>query len=107
METAVQKGADLVLIQEPCWDMENDITRSHLSFWFIRGEEGEAAKCWVAINQESRYQVTELKHLIRDSANYAQVVEVKPPSGTAIIIVNVYDCGRQAGSQEQLAQRVN
>ena len=107
LETAVQKGVDLVLIQEPCWDMENDITRSHPSFRFIRGEEGEAAKCWVAINQESRYQVTELKDLIRDSANYAQVLEVKPPSCNAIIIVNIYDCGRQAGSREQLAQRAN
>ena len=40
----MQKGADLVLIQELYWDMENDITRSHPSFRFIRGEEDEAAK---------------------------------------------------------------
>ena len=50
LETAVQKREDLVLIQEPRRETEKDSTRSHPSFRFIRGKEGEAAKCWVAIN---------------------------------------------------------
>jgi len=107
LEMAVQKGADLVLIQEPCREREKDGTRSHPSFRFIRGKEGEAAKCWVAINRESQCQVTELKDLTRNCANYAQALEVKPPSGASIIIVNVYDRGRQRGSGERLAQRAN
>jgi len=53
LETAVQKGADLVLIQEPRGEIERNSTRSHPSFRFIRGNEGKAAKCWVAINRES------------------------------------------------------
>jgi len=61
----------------------------------------------VAINQESQCQVTELKDLTRDCANYAQALEVKPRSSTSIIIVNVYDCRRQWGSGERLAQWVN
>jgi len=81
LETAVQKGADLVLIQEPCGETEKDSTRLYPSFRLIRGKEGEAAKCWVAINQESQYQVTELKDLTRDCANYTEALEVKPPSG--------------------------
>jgi len=32
LETAVQKGADLVLIQEPRRETEKDSTRSHPSF---------------------------------------------------------------------------
>ena len=32
LETAVQKGADLVLIQEPHGETEKDSTRSHPSF---------------------------------------------------------------------------
>jgi len=107
LETAVQKGADLVLIQEPRGETEKDSTSSHHSFRFIRGKEGEAAKCWVAINRESQCKVTELKDLTRDCANYTQALEVKPPSGASYIIVNVYDCGRQGGSRERLAQRAN
>jgi len=61
----------------------------------------------VAINQESQCQETELKELTWDCANYAQALEVKPLSGATIIIVNVYDCGWQAGSGELLAQRAN
>ena len=93
METAVQKRADLVLIQEPHGETEKDSTRSYPSFRFIRGKEGKTAKCWVTINRESQCQVTELKDLTRDCANYAQALEVKPPGGASIIIVNVYDRG--------------
>ena len=103
----MQKGADLVLIQEPRGGMEKDSTRSHRSFRFIRGEEGKAVKCWVAVNRESRCQVTELKDLTRDCANYAQALEVKPPSGPSIIIVNIYDRKLYGGSGERLAQRAN
>jgi len=107
LESAVQKGADLVLIQEPRGGMEKDSTRSHRSFRFIRGEKGKAVKCWVAVNRESRCQVTELKDLTRDCANYAQALEVKPPSGPSIIIVNIYDRKLYGGSGERLAQRAN
>jgi len=61
----------------------------------------------VAINRESQCQVTELKDLIQDCANYAQALEVKPPSGASIIIVNVYDRRWQGGSEERLAQWAN
>jgi len=44
--------------------------RSPPSFQFIRGEDGEAAKCWVAVNRESWCQITEQKVLTRDCANY-------------------------------------
>jgi len=45
LETAVRRGADVVLIQEPNWAKEKDSTRSHPSFNFIRGEEAVPAKC--------------------------------------------------------------
>jgi len=91
LETAVRKGADLVLIQEPRGEKEKDGTHSHPSFTFIRGEEGTAAKCWIAVNRASRCQVTELKELTWECENYVQVVEVVPPGGNAIVITNVYD----------------
>ena len=54
LETAVRKGADLVLIQEPRGEKEKDSTRSHPSFTFIRGAEGVPGKCWIAVNRASR-----------------------------------------------------
>jgi len=45
LESAVKKRADLVLIQEPRGEGEMDSTRSPPSFQYIRGEDGEAAKC--------------------------------------------------------------
>ena len=63
LETAVKREVDLVLIQEPRGEKEKDSTRSHPSFTFIRGDEGAAAKCWIAINRASRCRVTELKEL--------------------------------------------
>jgi len=91
LETAVRTKADLVLIQELREEGEKDSTRSHPSFWFIRGEEAVPAKCWVAVNRASRCQVTEVKDLTRGCANYAQALEVKPPGGPSIVILNVYD----------------
>ena len=104
LETAVRRGADLVLIQEPKGVKEKDSTRSHPSFNFIRGEESAPAKCWIAVNRASKCQVTELKNLAARTANHVQVVEVSPPGGGAAIIANVYD--RHAGSEkDRPAQR--
>ena len=97
LETAVRRGADVVLIQEPKGAKEKDSTHSHPSFNFMRGEEAVPAKCWIAVNRASKCQVTELKNLASGTANHVQVVEVTPPSGEAIIIANVYD--RHAGSK--------
>jgi len=97
LETAVRRGADLVLIQEPRGEREKDGTRSHPSFTFIKGEQGVAAKCWIAVNRASRCRVTELKDLVRASGNHVQVVEVVPPGGDAIIIANVYN--QRVGSE--------
>jgi len=107
LESAVKKRADLVLIQEPHGEGEMDSTRSHPSFQFIRGEDGEAAKCWVVVNRESQCQITERKDLTRDCTNYTQVLEVKPPDGALIIIINVYDRERYGDSGEWLAQHAN
>jgi len=93
LESAVKRGVDLVLIQEPRDGREKDGTLSHPSFTFIRGDEGVSVKCWIAINRSSRAKVTELKNLTRGIGNYVQVVEVFPPSREAIIIANVYDQG--------------
>jgi len=103
MATAVRTKADLILIQELREEKEKDSTRSHPSFRFIRGEEGVPAKCWVAVNRASRCQVTELKDLTRGWANYAQALEVKPPGGPSIVIVNIYDRGTEG---QRLAQAV-
>ena len=81
LETAVKRGADLVLIQEPRGEKKKDGTRSHPSFRFVKGEEGVGAKCWIAVNKASRARVTELKDLTRESGNYVQVVEVVLPGG--------------------------
>ena len=91
LESAVKRGADLVLIQEPRGETEKDGTRSHPSFTFIKGEEGAAAKCWIAVNKASRCRVTELKELTKECGNHVQAIEVSPPGGEAIIIANVYD----------------
>ena len=104
METAVRTKADLILIQEPREEGEKDSTRSHPSFRFIQGDEGVPAKCWVAVNQVSRYQVTELKDLTRGCANYAQALEVKPPGEPSIVIVNVYDRGSVGQRPAQAVQ---
>ena len=45
LETAVKRGVDLVLIQEPRDGKEKDGTLSHPSFTFIKGDEGETPKC--------------------------------------------------------------
>jgi len=50
LESAVKRGVDLVLIQEPRAEKERDSTRSHSSFTFIKGDEGVAGKCWIAVN---------------------------------------------------------
>ena len=49
LESAVKRGADLVLIQEPRGEKEKDGTRSHPSFTFITGDG--ANKCWIAVNK--------------------------------------------------------
>jgi len=63
LESAVRRGVDLVLIQEPRGEKEKDGTRSHPSFTFIRGGENVPAKCWITINRASGCRVTELKEL--------------------------------------------
>jgi len=107
LESAVKNRANLVLIQESCGEGERDSTRSHPSFQFISREDGEAAKCWVAVNWESRYQVTELKDLTWDCTNYTQALEVKPQGSALIIIMNVYNRERYGGSGDWLAQHAN
>jgi len=99
LETAVRRGADLVLIQEPRGGNEKDGTRSHPSLTFIKGEEGVAAKCWIAVNRASRCRVTELKEMTQECGNYMQVVEVVLPGGDTIVIANVYD--RHEGSESK------
>jgi len=99
LEMAVRRGADLVLIQEPRGGNEKDGTCSHPSFTFIKGEEGVAAKCCIAVNRASRCWVTELKEMTQECGNYMQVVEVVPPGGDAIVIANVYD--RHDGSKSK------
>jgi len=91
LESAVKREVDLVLIQEPRAAKERDRMRSHPSFTFIKGEEGIAAKCWIAVNKASRCRVTELKDLARESGNHVQVVEVTLLGGDAIVIANTYD----------------
>jgi len=105
LEMAVKREVDLVLIEEPRGEKEKDSTRSHPSFTFIRGDEGAAAKCWIAINRASRCRVTELKKLAGECRNHVQVVEVVPPGGEAIIIANVYDRheGREGNRPAQRA----
>ena len=105
LETAVRRGADLVLIQEPRGEREKDSTRSHPSFTFIKGEQGVAAKCWIAVNRASWCRVTELKELARECRNHAHVVEVIPPGGDAIIIANVYDRHEGRDETNRPAQR--
>jgi len=97
LETAVRKGADLVLIQEQREVREKDSTRSHPSFTFIRGEEGVPAKCWIAVNRASKCQVTELRDLTTECANHVQAVEVTMIGGEAVVIANVYD--RHSGAE--------
>jgi len=63
LESAVRRGVDLVLIQEPRGEKEKDGTRSHPSFTFIREGENVPAKCWITINRASGCRVTELKEL--------------------------------------------
>ena len=70
LESAVRMGADLVLIQESRGEREKDSTRSHPSFMFIRWEEGEPAKCWIAVNRASHCRVTEMKDMTRNSRNH-------------------------------------
>ena len=101
LESAVRMGADLVLIQEPRGEREKDSTRSHPSFTFIRGEEGEPAKCWIAVNQASRCRVTEMKDMTRNSRNHVQVIEVTLPGMSTITIANVYDQWRDGGRPAQ------
>jgi len=104
LESAVKRGADLLLIQEPRGEKEKDGTRSHPSFTFIKGEERVAAKCWIAVNRASRCQVTELKELARECRNHVQVVEVVPLGGEAIVVANVYD-QHQGSEVNRPAQR--
>jgi len=103
LETAVKRGVDLVLIQEPRGEREKDSMQSHPSFTFIKGEQGVAAKCWIAVNRASRIKVTELKALVKDCDNHVQVVEVAPPGGDTIIIANVYDQRTDTGRAAQRA----
>jgi len=44
LESAVKRGVDLVLIQEPRGEKERDSTCSHPSFTFIKGDKGVAGK---------------------------------------------------------------
>jgi len=53
--------------------------------------EGEAAKCWIAVNRASKCRVTELNDMTRECGNYVQVVEVVLLGGSPIVIANVYD----------------
>ena len=71
----MKMGVDLVLIQEPRAEKEKDGMRSHPSFMFIRGEESEAAKCWIAVNWSSRCRVTELKDLMRGRKKHVHSTE--------------------------------
>jgi len=103
LESAVRMGADLVLIQEPRGEREKDSTRSHPSFTFIRGEEGEPAKCWIAVNRASCCRVTEMKDMIRNSRNHVQVSEVTPPGMPTITIAIEYDQWRDGGRPAQRA----
>jgi len=98
LESAVKREVDLVLIQEPWVEKERDSTRSHPSFTFIRGKEGLAVKCWIAVNKASRCRVMELKDLAGESGNHVQVVEVTLTGGDAIVIANIYD--QHEGSEE-------
>jgi len=91
LDTAVHLGADLVLFQEPREAGKKDSTRSHDSFRWIKGEEGLAPKCWVAVSKTSKWQVTEVKDLARRCDNYVQVLEVTRPGQRRMIVVNVYD----------------
>ena len=103
LESAVRMRVDLVLIQEPRGEREKDSTRSHPSFTFIRGEEGEPAKCWIAVNRESCCRVTEMKDMMRNCRNYVQVIEITPPGTPTITIANVYDQWRDVGRPAQHA----
>ena len=108
LETAVRMEADLVLIQEPRGEKEKDGTRSHPSFNFIRGAEGEAPKCWIAVNRASRCRVTEIKEMTRECGNHVQVVEVALLGGETIVIANVYDRQRtDGGTSGRPAQKAN
>jgi len=98
LESAVKRGVDLGLLQEPRGEKERDSICSHPSFMFIKGDEGVAGKCWIAVNRGSRCRVTELKTLTQECWNHVQVVEVVPLGGDTIIIANVYD--RQEGRNE-------
>ena len=105
LESAVKKGVDLVLIQEPRGEKEKDGMRSHPSFTFIREEERVAPKCWIAVNRALRVKVMELKNLTRGCRNHVQVIEVVPLGGDAIIITNVYD-QREHKQRNRPAQNV-
>ena len=105
MESAVKRGVDLVLIQEPRGEKERDSTRSHPSFTFIKGDEGVVGKCWIAVNQASRCRVMELKTLTQECHNHVQVVEVVPAGGDTIIIANVYDRHEGRNEANRPAQR--
>jgi len=98
LKSAVKRGVNLVLLQEPRGKKESDSTRSHHSLTFIKEDEGVAGKCRIAVNRESRCRVTELKTLTRECRNHVQVVEVVPPGGDTIIIASVYD--RHEGRNE-------
>jgi len=104
LESAVKREVDLVLIQEPWAEKERDSMRSHPSFTFIRGEEGVAAKCWIAVNRVSRCHVTELKDLAGESGNHVQVLEVTHLGGDAIVNANTYD-QHERSEANRLAQR--
>jgi len=105
LEMAVKRGVDVVLIQEPRGEKERDGTRSHPSFTFIKGDEGVAAKCWIAVNRASRWRVTDLKELARECRNHVQVVEFVPLGGDAIVIANVYDRHEGRDETNRPAQR--
>jgi hypothetical protein len=104
LEMAVRMEADLVLIQEPRKENQNDSTRSHPSCTFIKRAKQDPAKCWIAVNRTSGCRVTELKDLRRDCGNYVQVVEVTPPGRPTIVIANVYDQWRNHARPAQQAR---
>ena len=58
-----------MLIQEHRGEKERDSTHSHPSFTFIKGDEGVAGKCWIAVNRASRCRVTLLKTLTQECQN--------------------------------------